>query len=56
MQNDYFGFIAAAYGISALAILGLGLWILLDARARRAELRVLEASGIRRRSDRRASA
>lgn len=52
MQNDYVGFIVSAYGISAIAIVSLGLWIFLDARARRAELRALEASGFRRRSDR----
>ena len=52
MQNDYFAFIASAYGISALAIAGLLLWVFLDARARSAELEALEASGIRRRSDR----
>jgi heme exporter protein D len=52
MQNEYFGFIAAAYGISALALLGLAAWVILDARARRAEMAALEASGLRRRSAR----
>ncbi|MEF2071527.1 heme exporter protein CcmD [Consotaella aegiceratis] len=52
MQNEYFAFITAAYAISALSLLGLGLWIALDARARRSELKALEARGIRRRSDR----
>lgn len=52
MQNDYFGFIASAYAVSALAILGLLLWVVLDARARRAELKALETSGLRRRSER----
>ena len=50
MQNDYFGFIVSAYGISALALLGLAAWVFLDARARRAEIDRLEASGLRRRS------
>jgi heme exporter protein D len=52
MQNDYFGFILAAYATSALALGGLGLWVFLDARGRRAELASLEASGVRRRSAR----
>jgi heme exporter protein D len=52
MQNDYFGFILSAYGISALALLGLSAWVFLDARARRAEIKLLEASGLRRRSAR----
>ncbi|WP_394888184.1 heme exporter protein CcmD [Mesorhizobium sp. AaZ16] len=45
-------YVAAAYTISALAIAGLVVWILLDHRARRRELAELEASGARRRSDR----
>ncbi|MCQ8782987.1 heme exporter protein CcmD [Mangrovibrevibacter kandeliae] len=55
-MHDYTGFIAAAYGISALALAGLGLWLFLDARARRAELKLLEARGVRRRSMARAEA
>ncbi|NDV87493.1 heme exporter protein CcmD [Aurantimonas aggregata] len=50
MQNDYFGFIAAAYGISALLLAGLALWIVLDARAQRRALAGLEEKGVRRRS------
>ncbi|MAU97173.1 MAG: heme exporter protein CcmD [Fulvimarina sp.] len=50
MQADYFAFIASAYGISALAILGLAIWVFLDARAQRGALKALEAQGIRRRS------
>ena len=45
-------YVSAAYGFSALAILALVGWILLDQRARKRELAALEASGIRRRSDR----
>jgi heme exporter protein D len=52
MQNDYFGFIVSAYGISALALFGLAAWVFRDARARRAEIKALEASGLRRRSAR----
>lgn len=53
MQSEYFAFVDAAYAISALALLVLGLWIFLDARGRRAELLRLEELGVRRRSDRR---
>ena len=56
MQSEYAAFVAAAYGLSALAIAGLVLWVVLDARARRAELRSLEAGGVRRRSERGADA
>jgi heme exporter protein D len=48
-------YVTAAYGISALAIAGLIAWVLHDHRARRHELAELEASGLRRRSDRKAS-
>lgn len=44
-------YVTAAYGVSALAIVGLIAWVLLDHRARRREIAVLEASGARRRSD-----
>jgi heme exporter protein D len=45
-------YVAAAYGISALAIAGLIGWILADQRARQREAAELEASGVRRRSER----
>lgn len=45
-------YVAAAYGISALAIAGLIAWILIDQRSRRREMAELEASGTKRRSDR----
>ncbi|MBE1204488.1 heme exporter protein CcmD [Aminobacter carboxidus] len=44
-------YVTAAYGISALAIAGLILWILADQRARKREMAELEAAGHRRRSD-----
>ncbi|MCB8839196.1 heme exporter protein CcmD [Aurantimonas sp. VKM B-3413] len=50
MQHDYFGFIASAYGLSALGIVALGLWVFFDARVQRRALKTLEAQGIRRRS------
>lgn len=51
MQAEYSAFIAAAYGISAVAILALFVWIFFDARAQRKALKGLEARGVRRRSD-----
>ena len=48
-------FVAAAYGISAIGILTLVVWNLVDQRARKAELADLEARGVRRRSDRAAT-
>jgi heme exporter protein D len=47
---DHPWFVAAAYGISAIVIAGLILWVLLEARARRRDIADLEASGVRRRS------
>jgi heme exporter protein D len=47
-------YVAAAYGVSALAIAGLIGWILVDQRARKCEAADLEASGVRRRSQRKA--
>lgn len=43
-------YVAVCYGISALVLTGLAIWILADQRARRRELAELEAAGIRRRS------
>ena len=51
MQADYFAFVASAYGISALAVIGLFAWVFFDARAQRRALKALEARGIRRRSE-----
>ncbi|TGP22022.1 MULTISPECIES: heme exporter protein CcmD [unclassified Mesorhizobium] len=44
-------YVAAAYAITAIVLIGLIGWILLDQRARRRELAALEAAGVRRRSD-----
>ncbi|PWJ74829.1 heme exporter protein D [Pseudaminobacter salicylatoxidans] len=49
-------YVLAAYSVSALVLAALVGWILLDQRARRRELAELEASGARRRSDRRGAA
>ena len=53
MQHDYLAFIASAYGISTVALVGLGLWVFLDARAQRRALKDLDARGVRRRSSQR---
>ena len=46
-------FVALAYGATALTVLALIGWIVLDQRARRAEMAALEARGIGRRSEKR---
>ena len=47
--DPYFLFVASAYGASALALGGLGLWLFLDARGVRRRLARLErAQGERR--------
>ncbi|WP_454748110.1 heme exporter protein CcmD [Ciceribacter selenitireducens] len=43
-------YICLSYGISAVIILALIGWTWLDGRARQAELKALEAAGVRRRS------
>lgn len=45
-------YVASAYGISALVIAAVAIWVLADQRARKRELAELEAAGIRRRSAR----
>ena len=52
LMSTYDLFVAAAYLLSAIGIAGLIGWILADQRARRRELAELEASGVRRRSER----
>ncbi|MER8563455.1 MULTISPECIES: heme exporter protein CcmD [unclassified Mesorhizobium] len=44
-------YVTAAYAITAVVLAGLIGWILLDQRGRKRELAELEASGVRRRSD-----
>jgi len=48
---SHLSFVVLAYGATALTILALIGWIVLDQRQRRAELAALEARGIRRRSE-----
>lgn len=50
--SGYAGFIAFAYGVSALVLGGLFVWIVRDHRTQCALLAELEARGVRRRSRR----
>ncbi|CAN7303933.1 heme exporter protein CcmD [Pararhizobium sp. LjRoot238] len=43
-------YVAASYGIAAVTVAVLILWVWADGRARRRELRALDDAGIRRRS------
>ena len=52
MLGDHAGFILAAYGISALIVVALVVWVVVDGRTQRRRLAALEARGIRRRSRR----
>ncbi|HTV68039.1 MAG TPA: heme exporter protein CcmD [Rhizobiaceae bacterium] len=45
-------YVSAAYGVTALALIALIGWLVIDHRARKRELAELEAGGVRRRSDR----
>ncbi|MDH4441954.1 MAG: heme exporter protein CcmD [Rhizobium sp.] len=44
-------YVYGSYGLAAVICIGLTLWVYLDGRARQAELKLLEAQGIRRRSE-----
>lgn len=50
-MNTHALFVTAAYGVAGIGIAGLVAWIFLDGRARRREMRRLEESGVRRRSE-----
>ncbi|HTO30252.1 MAG TPA: heme exporter protein CcmD [Pararhizobium sp.] len=43
-------YVLVSYGIAAVTVLSLILWVLVDGRSRRRELQALESAGIRRRS------
>ncbi len=45
------GYILAAYLITALVLVGLAAWVIIDLREQRAKLDRLEAQGLRRRSE-----
>lgn len=56
MLGPHAGFILAAYAVSAMIVLGLLGWVLIDGVRLRRQMRDLEARGIRRRSARKAAA
>jgi heme exporter protein D len=47
---SHFAFVTIAYAVTAVVILAMIAWVLLDQRARKQEIADLEARGIRRRS------
>ncbi|MCY6383378.1 heme exporter protein CcmD [Hoeflea prorocentri] len=47
---SHLAFVMLSYGITALTVAALIVWVLLDQRGRQAELAELEARGVRRRS------
>ncbi len=47
---NHVAFVSIAYAVTAVVILALIIWVLLDQRARKREIADLEARGIRRRS------
>ncbi|PYE25228.1 heme exporter protein D [Rhizobium sp. PP-WC-2G-219] len=49
-MSAHLGYVAASYGAAVFVVASLISWVVLDARARRRELQVLEDAGIRRRS------
>ena len=54
-MSAHAGFIIAAYGVTAVVLVALTLWIVVDGRAQRRRLAELEARGITRRSSRKAT-
>ncbi len=52
MTESYAFYVYGSYLFAGLVTVAVTLWTFLDGRARRKELAVLEASGIRRRSAR----
>ena len=50
--GNHAGFILAAYGLAAVVVAALFVWVVVDGRAQRRRLADLEARGIHRRSDR----
>ena len=49
-MSAHAGFIVAAYGVTAVVLVALVLWVAIDGRAQRRRLADLEARGITRRS------
>ncbi len=49
-EGTHAGFILAAYAVTAVVLVGIFAWIVLDGRSQRRRIADLEARGIRRRS------
>lgn len=47
---EHAGFVIASYGVTAIVVLALIAWVVIDHRIQKARLADLEARGIRRRS------
>lgn len=48
---SHFAYVASAYFITVITLVGLAVWILLDQKAQKRALEDLERRGIRRRSE-----
>lgn len=48
---SHFAYVAAAYGITFLVLVGLASWILIDQKSQKRALEDLERRGVRRRSE-----
>lgn len=48
---SHFAYVLISYLASAFVVLALVAWVIIDQRARKAELAELESRGVRRRSD-----
>ncbi|WP_275785765.1 heme exporter protein CcmD [Pararhizobium gei] len=46
----HMGYVVASYGVAAVTVAGLLLWVIIDGRNQRRNLQALEEAGIRRRS------
>ncbi|WP_018235955.1 heme exporter protein CcmD [Ensifer sp. BR816] len=49
-MTSHAAYVFASYAVAFAIVAGLALWVIGDGRARRRELKALEAAGIRRRS------
>ncbi len=49
-MSGHLAFVVASYAVTSLAMVGLVIWVIADARARRRELAELERSGAGRRN------
>lgn len=49
-MGEHAAFVLGSYGVATVTVLGLILWVLIDARGRQRDLKRLEEAGIRRRS------